>query len=110
MAPSRSATQYADLLLSGAGERRPITVPAAVEFAAGGGLANLLIGPILQCLEAATLGQPFEVGATISYSQQFHAASIKESSEALFKGAHPLFGLPMSSVVEIRRKANLLPK
>ena len=57
-----SATQYADRLLSCSAERRPISVPAAVELAAGGGLANLLIGPVLQCLEAATLGQPFEVG------------------------------------------------
>lgn len=61
-AADRSATQYADRLLSGSAERRPITVPAAVELPAGGGLANLLIGPVLQCLEAATLGQPFEVG------------------------------------------------
>ena len=42
-------------------QRRCISVPAAVEVAGGGALTNLLIGPVLQCLEAATLGQPFEV-------------------------------------------------
>lgn len=28
----------------------------------GGGWQNAVIGPVLQCLEAATLGMPFEVG------------------------------------------------
>jgi hypothetical protein len=32
---------------------------SAVE-AGGSGLTNLLLGPLLQCMEAATLGMPFE--------------------------------------------------
>jgi hypothetical protein len=28
--------------------------------AGGSGLTNLLLGPLLQCMEAATLGMPFE--------------------------------------------------
>jgi len=34
---------------------------AAMESSAGGsGLTNLVLGPLLQCMEAATLGMPFE--------------------------------------------------
>ena len=35
--------------------------PSALEPSAGGGLVNVAIGPLLQCLEAASLGMPFEV-------------------------------------------------
>ncbi len=35
-------------------------IPAAMEMK-GGGWQNAVIGPVLQCLEAATLGMPFEV-------------------------------------------------
>ena len=37
--------------------------PSALEPSAGGGLMNVAIGPLLQCLEAASLGMPFEVRA-----------------------------------------------
>lgn len=40
-------------------------IPAAVELkGANGDWRNLVIGPVLQCLEAATLGMPFEVWKT----------------------------------------------
>lgn len=37
---------------------------AALESNAGGGIVNLAIGPVVQCMEAATLGMPFEVWKT----------------------------------------------
>ena len=33
---------------------------SAMESSGGSGLTNLLLGPLLQCMEAATLGMPFE--------------------------------------------------
>ena len=38
----------------------PLLIPAALEMK-GGGWQNAVIGPVLQCLEAATLGMPLEV-------------------------------------------------
>ena len=38
-------------------------IPAAMEIK-GGGWQNAIIGPVLQCLEAATLGMPLEVWKT----------------------------------------------
>ena len=38
-------------------------IPAAMEMK-GGGWQNAVIGPVLQCLEAATLGMPLEVWKT----------------------------------------------
>ncbi len=43
-------------------------IPAAMEMK-GGGWQNAVIGPVLQCLEAATLGMPFEVGLGDSPAQ-----------------------------------------
>lgn len=37
-----------------------LLIPAAMEMK-GGGWHNAVIGPVLQCLEAATLGMPLEV-------------------------------------------------
>ena len=36
-----------------------------MESSGGSGLTNLLIGPLLQCLEAATLGMPLEARALL---------------------------------------------
>ncbi len=51
-------------------------IPAAMEMK-GGGWQNAVIGPVLQCLEAATLGMPFEVGLAHPPAQSvyhmFHA-------------------------------------
>ncbi len=38
-------------------------IPAAMEMK-GGGWQNAVIGPVLQCMEAATLGMPLEVWKT----------------------------------------------
>ena len=35
-----------------------------MEASGGSGMTNLLLGPLLQCLEAATLGMPFEARAS----------------------------------------------
>lgn len=48
---------------SAALHRSPFLIPAALE-SKGGGWQNAVIGPVLQCLEAATLGMPFEVRDT----------------------------------------------
>lgn len=40
----------------------PLRIASAIELKGGGGdWRNLVIGPLLQCMEAATLGMPFEV-------------------------------------------------
>ena len=39
-----------------------LLIPAAMEMK-GGGWHNAVIGPVLQCLEAATLGMPLEVSS-----------------------------------------------
>jgi hypothetical protein len=41
-------------------DRPALLIPAAMEMK-GAGWQNAIIGPVLQCLEAATLGMPFEV-------------------------------------------------
>lgn len=42
-------------------QRAPVVAAAAME--GGSGFTNLVIGPLLQCAEAATLGMPFEARA-----------------------------------------------
>ena len=44
-------------------QHRPPFIPAAMEMK-GGGWQNAVIGPVLQCMEAATLGMPLEVWKT----------------------------------------------
>lgn len=44
-------------------QQRGLLIPAAMEMK-GGGWQNAVIGPVLQCLEAATLGMPLEVWKT----------------------------------------------
>lgn len=46
--------------------------PSALEPSAGGGLVNVAIGPLLQCLEAASLGMPFEVHACADGLDRMH--------------------------------------
>ena len=55
-----------------AGHAQPgLLIPAAMEMK-GGGWHNAVIGPVLQCLEAATLGMPLEV-TPHSRSAQYEA-------------------------------------
>ena len=50
---------------------RPATCAAsAMEATGGSGLTNLLLGPLLQCMEAATLGMPFEARAAAARSRR----------------------------------------
>jgi len=44
--------------------RAPFAAAAALERSSGGGLANAVLGPAIQCAEAASLGMPFEVWKT----------------------------------------------
>ena len=44
-------------------QRQTLLIPAAMEMK-GGGWQNAVIGPVLQCMEAATLGMPLEVWKT----------------------------------------------
>ena len=46
-------------------QQRGLLIPAAMEIK-GGGWQNAVIGPVLQCLEAATLGMPLEVCGRLS--------------------------------------------
>jgi hypothetical protein len=41
-------------------QRGGFAASAAMESSGGSGMTNLLLGPLLQCLEAASLGMPFE--------------------------------------------------
>ena len=43
---------------------------SAMEATGGSGLTNLLLGPLLQCMEAATLGMPFEARAAAARSRR----------------------------------------
>ena len=42
-------------------------IPAALELK-GGGWQNAVIGPVLQCMEAATLGMPLEASLLLASS------------------------------------------
>ena len=48
-------------------QQRGLLIPAAMEMK-GGGWQNAVIGPVLQCLEAATLGMPLEVCSRLPFS------------------------------------------
>ncbi len=55
--------QSAQSAAAAAHQHRTPFIPAAMEMK-GGGWQNAVIGPVLQCMEAATLGMPLEVWKT----------------------------------------------
>ncbi len=59
---STADTQQQSVQSAAAAGYQPF-IPAAMEIK-GGGWQNAVIGPVLQCLEAATLGMPLEVWKT----------------------------------------------
>ena len=65
--PSRKSTS--------ALHQSPFLIPAALETK-GGGWQNAVIGPVLQCLEAATLGMPFEVISIAQVYGGLHPADV----------------------------------
>jgi hypothetical protein len=54
----------------------PFAAAAAMEVTGGSGVTNLLLGPLLQCMEAATLGMPLEARARAQQGTPGGAAAV----------------------------------
>lgn len=61
--PVREQRSAQSAAAAAAPQRVMLFIPAAMEMK-GGGWQNAVIGPVLQCMEAATLGMPLEVWKT----------------------------------------------
>lgn len=76
---SRPCPEDAGQVLPQNVDRPALLIPAAMEMK-GAGWQNAIIGPVLQCLEAATLGMPFEVLANPQACQENATKSFIELS------------------------------
>lgn len=70
-------------------QQRGLLIPAAMEMK-GGGWQNAVIGPVLQCLEAATLGMPLEVCGRLPFPilQSPKADFVVDTNVIHASGAH----------------------